>query len=177
VDTVTTIEAYEKTPSGAHKITFLGGTVAGTRDDAIGDLAELILKSPNPNPVGVQLDKRDGRVYIQKMYEIEPPDELAPSEDVAKSEAVAPGSDPTVTPDDTDLPAKIETSETMIDSDEEIVTTENLQRAANSLRIAHVLVNDLEEQLGAAGLSHNLLPDIQANLAEAATELLNAKVQ
>ena len=78
MDTMTTVEAVEKTPSGAYKITLLGGSVAGTFDDEIGALAEkLIADGEAANPVAVVLEKRDdGKVLIKAMKEILPPEEL-----------------------------------------------------------------------------------------------------
>jgi hypothetical protein len=167
VDTVTTIEAYEKSPSGAHVITLLGGTRAGTRDDTIAAIAQNVLAQDNPNPVAVRLHEEGGRVYLDLLEEITPPPDEP--EDVAKTEAVAPGSDPTGEP-------KVESMETMIDSDQEIVQSEPLRQAANAVHIAHVLVNDLEAQLATIGLSHKLIITIQEKLGEAATELREARV-
>ena len=104
MDTMTTIESYERTPKGAHKITFIGGTVAGTKDDEIGALAERLAGEDNANPVQISVDTLpDGKLLIKSMQEITPPAELGGSEepapvvgeDVAKAEAIAPGSDPT----------------------------------------------------------------------------------
>jgi hypothetical protein len=85
---MSTVEAYEKTPSGAHKITFLGGAVAGTFDDEIGALAEKLAGDDEANPVAVVFEKVDGKVFVKAMKEIEAPEELGGPAD--ESEAVAP---------------------------------------------------------------------------------------
>jgi hypothetical protein len=86
-----TIEAYEKTPSGAHKITLLGGHVAGTFDDEIGAVAErLAAEGDEGNPVAIRLEKRDDKVFITHMKEILPPEELG-----GEPDSDAPGDAPT----------------------------------------------------------------------------------
>lgn len=77
---MTSIAAYEKTPSGAHKITFLGDRVAGTFDDEIGALAERLAGEENANPVQVAIEIKDGKTHIKGMREIVPPAELGGTE-------------------------------------------------------------------------------------------------
>lgn len=82
MDTMTTVDGYERTPSGAHKITLLGGSVAGTFDDEIGALAErLASEGDEANPVAVVLEKRDGKVFVKAMREITAPPELGGPEE------------------------------------------------------------------------------------------------
>lgn len=118
METMTSIIGYEKTPSGAHKITFLGNRVAGTFDDEIGALAESLAGQENANPVQVALEQKDGKLFVKGMREILPPAELGGPEDevaeveqmveairgelapvdAAKMEAVAPGADTLAAP-------------------------------------------------------------------------------
>lgn len=82
MDTMTTIEAVERTESGAFKITLLGDVVAGTRDEEIGALAERLAGDDEANPVQVKLQKLDGgKLLIKEMTEITPPPELGGEED------------------------------------------------------------------------------------------------
>ena len=76
METMTTIVAYEKTASGAHKITFMPDVVAGTFDDEIGLLAQRLAGEDKPNPVQVALERADGKLHIKGMREITPPVEL-----------------------------------------------------------------------------------------------------
>lgn len=98
MDTLTTIEAVEKTPSGAYKITFLGDIIAGTFDESVGELA--IEAKKMDAPVGVRVSKRQGgRLFVDFLELVEAPPELGgpettrTSDDAAMMEAVAPGAD------------------------------------------------------------------------------------
>lgn len=81
METMTSIVGYERTPSGAHKITFLGDRVAGTFDDEIGALAERLAGEENANPVQVAIEQQDGKTFVKGMREILPPAELGGPED------------------------------------------------------------------------------------------------
>ena len=79
--TISTVDGYERTASGAHKITFLGDKVAGTFDDEIGALAQrLATEGAEANPVEVVFEQQDGKVFVKSMDEITPPPELGGEE-------------------------------------------------------------------------------------------------
>lgn len=147
METMSTIESVKRTPSGAYAITFLGGIVAGTRDEKIGELAESLAGDNDANPVAVKIERQGGKNFLVKMVEIEPPPELGGEpdipveetssesqeanaklhEDVAKTEAVAPGSDPTAKVP-TPAPASEQPAPTLpwrVDSLEECVSAIN----------------------------------------------------
>ena len=76
MDTMTTIEAVERTPSGAFKITFQGDAVAGTRDEEVGALAEKLVGTDD-NLVQVSLERLpDGKLLVKTMQEVPAPEAL-----------------------------------------------------------------------------------------------------
>jgi len=80
VQTQTTIESVERTPSGAYKITFIGGSVAGTADPAIGDVAVAVAAQESPNPVIVRVEKIAGdKLEVLAIEEITEPDLSEPA--------------------------------------------------------------------------------------------------
>lgn len=91
MDTLTTIESVEKTPSGAYKITFLGDTIAGTFDEEIGKLAQEA--KDKDAPVGVRLSKRQGKLFVDFLELVEAPPVLDGPEETKKAgEEVKPAS-------------------------------------------------------------------------------------
>lgn len=98
MDTLTTIQSVERTPSGAYKIVFMGDQIAGTHDDEIGKLAQEALAEDCP--VGVRVSKRQGKLFVDFLEKIEAPPELdgpektrTAGQDAAMMEAIAPGAD------------------------------------------------------------------------------------
>lgn len=170
MDTLTTVEAIKRTPSGAFAVTMLGGKVAGTFDEELATVAKQALE--NDDPVGVVLNAKDGKLYLEKITIIEAPEELGGPADEPEKEAAEPVA--TEDPAPVDEP-KIETGETMIDSNEEICTTADLDVAHARITTAHVTLNDTRDELATAGISVSALEPICELLAEASRSLRAAR--
>jgi hypothetical protein len=90
--TLTTVEHVERKDSGAIVVTFLGGNKAGTYDPEVGDTAEEALR--DGHSVELQVDKRQGKLFIEFLSLVLPPEELGgpadePSPDAGVVEAAA----------------------------------------------------------------------------------------
>jgi hypothetical protein len=80
--TLTTVEHVERKDSGAIVVTFLGGNKAGTYDPEVGDTAEEALR--DGHSVELQVDKRQGKLFIEFLSLVLPPEELGGPADSAE---------------------------------------------------------------------------------------------
>lgn len=87
--TVTTVEHVEKKDSGAYVVTFLGNNKAGTFDAELGEVA--VKAHAEDAAVELQVRKDGGKLFIERLAIIEPPDELGGPSEIAPEVPVQAG--------------------------------------------------------------------------------------